>query len=150
MRNYQHTLILSPLLTEDEVSAQTGRLVSFIQEQGGILEKQAITGRRPLAHPLGKHNEGYVVMLQFLANPEKQLTINKKLKEEDDVLRFLPLVFTPRKERPKKIRTVAQQGAVEPASQQDQTTEAKEEAGERITIEAIDKKLDEIFKEEQK
>ena len=137
MRNYEITLILSSVKQEEELNDIFQKFIAFIQEQGGILEKQQIIGKRHLGSPIQKKEEGILATVSFSISQEKLPEIEKALKETTDVLRYLISHKKPirlAKQRPKKERVF--------------TTAPRETTAEKIELKNIDEKLEEIFKEQ--
>ncbi|HEX9721693.1 MAG TPA: 30S ribosomal protein S6 [Candidatus Paceibacterota bacterium] len=148
MRNYDVTFIFSPLLEESSLNDTLSKLASFVQEKGGILGNQHIKGKRPLLAPIGKHKEGFLATLSFSLVPEHLEAFEKYCKEQKDILRFLAAKHIrhatkaqPTIARPHPTPVLSAAAPETPAS----LTEAKSE--EKIDLEDIDKKLEEIFKE---
>ena len=133
MKNYELTLILSPLLTETETNDLIGTLVSFLQEQGGLLSNQNIEKRTKLAYPIKKQSEGSITTLTFTFSPDKLKELEVKLKENTSILRYMLL------NKITKISEVTRKAPqLAPTTQK---TSLKADAKE------IDEKLEEIFKE---
>jgi small subunit ribosomal protein S6 len=159
MRNYDVSLIFSPLLEEQAVNDVLQQLASFVQEKGGILGDQQIKGKRPLLAPIGKHKEGYLALFSFNLSPELLEEFEKYCKEQKDILRFLIAKHVKQRQN-KKQPTLAQKQAIpaKPQSEESPSLETadvaavKEEKSDRPTEEKIDLKdideeLEEIFKE---
>ena len=142
MRNYEHTILFSPLLTEEEVQGKLGKIGSQIQEQGGILERQNMLGKRRLGEAIGKHQEAYLGIVNFFANPDQQEQVNKALREEEAIIRILPLTKRVYKQTVKQTKPAR---AKEPEASS--LEEGKDE--NKVTIQEIDKKLEEIFREDE-
>ena len=138
MRNYELTLILSPEKSESETNDMFQNLVAFIQDKGGILEKQNITPKRDLGVPIQKKEQGVLATLSFNVAQENLPEIEKKLKENTDVLRYMISKKSPirvMKKRAKRIETTTLSTI----------SQAKKEP--KAEVKDIDKKLEEIFKE---
>ena len=133
MKNYELTLILSPLLGEEEMNDLIGTLVSSLQEQGGLLSNQNIGKRTKLAYPIKKQNESNITTLTFTFNPDKLKELEVKLKENTSILRYMLL---------NKITKVSEITHKTPQLRpKTDGTNVKADAKE------IDEKLKEIFKE---
>lgn len=138
MRNYELTLILSPEKSESETNDMFQNLVAFIQDNGGILEKQNITPKRDLGVPIQKKKSGVLATLSFNIAQENLPEIEKKLKENTDVLRYMISKKSPiriMKKRAKRIETPTLSTI----------SQAKKEP--KAEVKDIDKKLEEIFNE---
>lgn len=136
MRNYDQTLIFSPLLSEEEANDQFQRFVSFVQEQGGILENQRLLGKKPLLAPIRDSKEGYLATISFSLNEENLPILEKKCKETENILRFLVMRQA---KRAKKMRHAPAPASVPVLAQKKE---------EKIDLKDIDEKLEEIFKEQ--
>lgn len=78
-------VILSPKLTEDEANQLNESILAIVQEQGGEHIKTDPWGRRMLAYPINKFQEGYY-FLNFLRmesthvkNVKQQLGLNENV-----------------------------------------------------------------------
>ncbi len=140
MRNYELTLVFSGGLTSEQCIQTLEGIVSFIQGKGGILLNQEIRGKRALLSPIKTQKEGNLAELKFTIDPLNIGEVEKYLKEDQKVLRFLCLVSVSRKTKEKTPHLVPSIGY--PAMPQAST----EEATRSIDLGDIDKKLEEIFK----
>ncbi len=135
MRNYDLTLIFSPLLSDEEANDLFQQFVSFVQEQGGILENQHLLGKRPLLAPIQDSKEGYLATIIFSLNEANLPVLEKKCRETRQILRF----FVVRQVKKAKKTRVAPVPPIAPIG-----IKQKEE---KIDLKDIDEKLEEIFKE---
>jgi len=162
MRNYDIAFIFSPLLDEPSLNDALSRLASFVQEKGGILGNQHIKGKRPLLAPIGKHKEGFLATLSFTLIPEHLEAFEKYCKEQKDILRFLvakhirhaqkaqPTIARP---HPTPVLATAAGETLTPVTEAESNEKPARSASqtsgeEKIDLEDIDKKLEEIFKEQ--
>lgn len=120
MRNYELTLIFSPEIVEEKIQELLGELAGFLQGKGALLGKQ-------WARREGKARVG---VLGFTVSPEVLPEVEQLLKEKKEVLRFM-LSIAPSKSLETPVM-------VKPAPQ------IAEE--QKVSMEDIDKKLEEIFK----
>ena len=93
-----------------------------------------------MAYPIEGQTQAYLVVLNFQLLPEKLAGFESKLKEEKQILRYLIVTKDPEKEKPKKPRGVP---GITPKPTE--TIPIKEK---KVELKEIDKKLEEIFKEE--
>lgn len=143
-RQYELNYFLSPDLSQEEVFDFSQKISNFLNEIQGKVEVSKEPKIQKLAFPLKKHNQGYFGEIKFLANPEKIFDIEKKLKLEKEILRFSILVILPTKQ---KIEKPVKKPKIHPAEQPvSETRETKPEAKrEKVKLEEIDKKLEEIM-----
>jgi len=137
MRNYDLTLIFSPLLSEQEANDHFQQFVSFVQGQGGILEDQRMLGKKPLLSPIRGSKEGYLALIAFSLSEEKLPVLEKECGVREQILRFS---LARQAKKAKKVRVAPTPIPAAPA-----VSEAKRE--EKIDLADIDEKLEEIFKE---
>lgn len=136
MRNYDLTLIFSPLLADQEANDLFQQFVSFIQEQGGILQDQHLLGKKPLLAPIADSKEGYLATITFSLNEENLPALEKKCRETRQILRS----FVARQAKKARKLKIAHVSSTIPTA-----TLQKEE---KIDLKGIDEKLEEIFKEQ--
>jgi ribosomal protein S6 len=136
MRNYDLTLIFSPLLADEEANDLFQQFVSFVQEQGGILGDQRLLGKKPLLAPIRHAKEGYLAVITFSLNEEKLPNLEKKCKETPQILRFFIV---------KQAKRVIKKARIIPIPEMASTPIQKKEG--KIDLQDIDEKLEEIFKE---
>jgi ribosomal protein S6 len=139
MRNYELTYLLPLELYEEEAKDFSQKIISFLQNEGGILIEEVAPLRRKLAYPVKGQIQAYLVTLNFQLDPEKLTDLEKKLKSEKQILRYLVFIKKLRKEtrKPRLRRPKVVISRKIPAHPEEKKVELKD----------IDKKLDEIFKE---
>jgi small subunit ribosomal protein S6 len=86
--SYELTYILRPL-DEPALSAVNERIANLIASSGGEITARNDWGKRHLAYPIRKLNEGFYVVLQVNLPPQAVRSIERALQLNDDVLRYL-------------------------------------------------------------
>ncbi len=108
MRKYQLTFLLPPNLKEEEIKKIQEGLNFLIKKEGGVLENSEIIGRKKLAYKIKKEEEAIFCNLEFCLLAEKLEELEKKLKSEKEILRYLILSKGEKREikmpKPKKIK----------------------------------------------
>jgi len=89
MRIYEELFILRPDAPEEEIDQLIEQLTTLIATNGGNVDKSEKWGVRKLAYRVQKRNEGFYVLLQFVAKPETVREIERRLRVTDLVLKFL-------------------------------------------------------------
>ncbi|NLG28520.1 MAG: 30S ribosomal protein S6 [Chloroflexi bacterium] len=89
MRNYELMFILQPGLEEDAVVAFVDSLQKIVTDRGGEIINLDRMGMHNLAYPINKHSQGNYVLLQFSANQEVLVELERTLKLSDDQMRYL-------------------------------------------------------------
>lgn len=139
---YELTYIINPNLSEQEVAAQTNKVRSFINELGGEIKNEKLGEKRRLAYPIKKQGFGFYVTIEFNCEPENIIELDKKIRLEPQVLRHLLLTKEIMKQTPRRyVPPKAKEKIGMPFKPQ------PEAPPEKIKIEEIDKKLEEILEE---
>ncbi|MCY6958193.1 MULTISPECIES: 30S ribosomal protein S6 [Clostridium] len=95
MRNYETLFILNPSLDEEAVKAGIEKFKGIIENGGGVVENVDEWGKRKLAYPINKINEGYYTLINFKSNPELPMELERNFRITDGVMRFM--VINPEK-----------------------------------------------------
>jgi small subunit ribosomal protein S6 len=86
--SYELTYLLRPL-DETAFSAVNERVTGLISASGGEITARNDWGKRRLAYPIRKINEGHYVSLQLNLPPQAVRTVERALQLNDDVMRYL-------------------------------------------------------------
>lgn len=85
MNNYALTLVIKPNL--DEKARK--ELIEDVKKKFGKLNKEEEWGMRDLAYPIKHQTKGFYVHFEFEAEPAKAPELDKFLKLEENLLRYL-------------------------------------------------------------
>lgn len=100
MRTYELVFIADPRLSDEEVVALTDDVKALITQNGGVVQREESWGRRKLAYPIQKLNEGrYVVLFLGVDGKNPLPEVELRLRQNDKVLRYLS-VRTDEERRP--------------------------------------------------
>ncbi|HZQ08732.1 MAG TPA: 30S ribosomal protein S6 [Anaerolineae bacterium] len=88
MANYELTYILRPL-EEANLTAANDRIATTLRNAGGEIVARHDWGRRRLAYPIRKINDGYYTTLYITLPGNAVRGIERSLQLSDDVLRYL-------------------------------------------------------------
>ena len=89
MRNYEGMYILHPELSEEETKQHIEKFTSVIVEQGGVITKMDLWGKRRLAYEVKKLKEGYYVLVLFQGEPAVAQELERIFKITESVVRYL-------------------------------------------------------------
>lgn len=148
MKFYEISYLVSPQSSLEELKSLEERISSLIQNEGGFLNEIQAPTKKNLAFSMKqiektktgvfsgskKQKEAFLSSLNFYLMPEKLVNLEKQLKNENQILRFLILS--------KKIIK-----KFEPGRKPIKMIEKKEEKTkkEKIELKDIEKKLEEIL-----
>lgn len=136
---YELTYIVSPLALDTNAAAAKVR--EFITANlGGQVKKEYIGEKKHLAYPIKKQSAGSYVIVEFaIEEPEKLGDLEKFLVMNTDVLRYLLLTvkeLSPAKKRAPRVKPTTTAIPAEEISGK----------SEKVGIEELDKKLEELLK----
>ena len=132
MKNYELAYLISPEVSEEELRKVQEKINSLVQNLGGVLIETNSPIKKSLAYPIRKRTRAFLAGLNFQLNPEKLETLEKELKAEEKILRYL--ILSPR--MPKKIPRILKKlrkRVIKPKP--------------KVELKEIEKKLDEILGE---
>lgn len=93
MRDYEIVYIFRSSLTPEEIEAKLERYHAVITESGqGEITAVVQWGKRQLAYPIQKQSNGHYVVTQFTSPPQPLTELERVLKLEDDLLRYLVVI----------------------------------------------------------
>ena len=167
MKNYELTYLISPDFSEEESKKFSEKINRFIQEEAGILEKSLSPFKKKLGYPIKKKGEGYLVTSNFsfqptadqsrptagqpkvekAGNPEKLENLEKKLKSENQILRYIILIKKTTKESEPRAKRRAWEAEIPHKITESNEPSAHRPKAGKVELKEIDKKIEEILKE---
>ncbi len=88
-RQYETVLILTPLLTDEQVKETVKRFKELLEKEGAELIHQENWGLKKLAYPIDKKSTGFYHLFEFKASPEFITKWETEFKRDERVMRFL-------------------------------------------------------------
>ncbi len=89
MKEYELALVVSAKITDEERTAVVAKAKDYITRHGGEVGETEEWGKRKLAYPIQKMEEGYYYFIQFTAGPETPNELEQRMRIMDNVLRYL-------------------------------------------------------------
>ena len=105
MREYEIVYIFDPVLTEDQVNERLEKFHDHIAAAGGEITAVDHWGKRQLAYPINKKTSGYYVVVQFTAEASILPELERTLKLDDDLVRYLIVLSEGEPTAPMSIAT---------------------------------------------
>lgn len=84
---YELMVILDPEIDERTVAPSLDKFLNVIRNDGGTIENVDIWGRRRLAYEIKKKAEGIYAVVNFTANSDATVELDRQLKLSEAVLR---------------------------------------------------------------
>ena len=88
MKKYEVMFIAIPL-EEAEVTPIVEFISNLLTKNGAKIEKVDLWGKRHLAYPVKKQNDGYYVLINFEIEPDAIFEIDRVIKIREEILRHL-------------------------------------------------------------
>ncbi|MGQ9800312.1 MAG: 30S ribosomal protein S6 [Candidatus Saccharicenans sp.] len=128
MNQYETGFIVAPNLPEEEASALINQLAEVIPAKNGQMIKKDFWGKRKLAYPIKRFNEGLYVFFIYQGSPAVPAELERRFKQTDAILRFMTIKRDPRDviNGKKKVKTV-EAPETAPAGAEPQTEESSRE-----------------------
>ena len=111
-RVYEILFIADPNLGEPEVEALGAQVQGFVEKEGGTIQKREMWGKKRLAYDVGRHREGYYVLIAASGPGSLVKEVERRLKVTDGIFRFLTVRVDEelrKAERRKAKRTLAEE-----------------------------------------
>jgi small subunit ribosomal protein S6 len=105
VREYEIVYIFDSVLTEDQVNEKLERYHRHITDAGGEITAVDHWGKRQLAYPVRKKTAGYYVVVQFTAATEGLPEMERTLKLDEDLVRYLIVLSEGEPTAPMSIAT---------------------------------------------
>ncbi|NLS77793.1 MAG: 30S ribosomal protein S6 [Chloroflexi bacterium] len=89
MNKYEVVFIALPDLDEEGLTALAERYTESVKSLGGQVDQVENWGKRRLAYPIHKLQEGYYFVSQIQSGPETLKELDRSLRLNEQVVRFL-------------------------------------------------------------
>jgi len=119
VRQYETGFVLSPTLSEEETAQFVQQMAEIVAQKKGRMVKQDNWGKRRLAFPIKRFQEGVYVFFTYEGAGDISVEMERRFKQTDAVIRFMTVLKDPRDmaRRKKKRRAEEAARAAEPAAQ---------------------------------
>ena len=91
MRVYEVLFIVAPNVEESDVDNLVTQLSDVATNQGAQIAKIDRMGRRRLAYPIGKFNEGYYVVFTLEGTGAEIAELERRMRVTDAVIRYITI-----------------------------------------------------------
>lgn len=89
MRQYETMYILKPEIETEQTTELVQKYQNFVTENGGSIDQLQEIGKRRMAYEIDRSREGFYVLMQFSADTDFTRELERIMRLEDKVLRFL-------------------------------------------------------------
>jgi len=91
-RGYELMALINPEITDEALTAAVDTVAGLITSFGGeisLIKRDTPWGRRRLAYPIQRFRDAIYVLYQFMATPSSISPIERDLKLDEQVIRYL-------------------------------------------------------------
>ncbi|OGY92717.1 MAG: 30S ribosomal protein S6 [Candidatus Komeilibacteria bacterium RIFCSPLOWO2_01_FULL_53_11] len=152
MQHYELLYLVTTEIPENELQKIQSEISGFITQQGGKIGKDEQLGRRKLAYPIKAERYGFYMLTEFDLEPEQTLALRKTLQLHKYIARHMLVEKHQISAKELLMQEQAKrrvQERMEKQAQRDQAAKEETAAGtkhdQKISLEDLDKKLDEIL-----
>ena len=106
MRKYETFFIVDPELTEEAYTLVGDKLKGIVETNGGTVLTYNPWGKKKLAYPVKKRNQGLYILTEYAGGPELVAELERNMRLDERVLKFITVKledrFDPEKEEARK------------------------------------------------
>ena len=92
MRAYECVYIIDPILEEQAIKEKEAKLREIVTSRKGAVHKVDNWGKRRLAYPINKFQEGTYTVVKFSGNNDILTELNRVFRFDDGILRHMIVV----------------------------------------------------------
>ena len=100
---YECVLIARNEVTQQQVEAVADQVATQLESEGGAVDKREYWGLRALAYRIKKNRKGHYMLLGLNAKPASVNEVERQLRLNEDILRFLTIRVDKLDEAPSAI-----------------------------------------------
>lgn len=141
-KNYEIAYLLSPSISEEEVLTHVQQISTLIEEQKGSVKHVQEPRKHKLSYPIQKERNAYFGWTTFRLVPDGVAPLEKKIKVYAHILRYLIVEEETRLKAP-VFRTPTARPMM--GQKSPSVPRELEKGDEKLDLEALDKKLEEIL-----
>ncbi|KKR03847.1 MAG: hypothetical protein UT31_C0008G0002 [Parcubacteria group bacterium GW2011_GWF2_39_13b] len=128
---YELTFLVNPNINEEDLADVIKQLRDAVNRAEGKITKDFFSKRINLAYPVKKLRQAFLITVEFEMNRDKIDSIKARLNDIKSIIRNLLITKIPQKIKPKAAKPLK--------------IKTKSRPKEKIKIEELDKKLEEIL-----
>ncbi|NPA61871.1 MAG: 30S ribosomal protein S6 [Epsilonproteobacteria bacterium] len=98
MNHYETLFILKPTLTEQEINSNVEKIKNSLSSEGANILAIDDIGLRRLAYPVKKSERGIYYVLYYISEGNIISEFERKLRFNEDVLKFLTIKYRTKRE----------------------------------------------------
>lgn len=139
MRLYELSYLISPDLSGEETKKLSQRVAGYVQQENGVLDFVEGPVKKRLGYPIEKKDTSLLATLRFNLDSVRLGILEKKLKLEPQILRYMILTG--------KAPKIAETTQKTPKGDKKEKPLLTDKPKEKVELKEIEKKLEEILSE---
>ncbi|MEK6323352.1 MAG: 30S ribosomal protein S6 [Acidobacteriota bacterium] len=104
MRVYEVLFIVAPNTEESDIETLVTQLSDVVTNQGAHIAKIDRMGRRKLAYPIGKFNDGHYIVFTVEGSGAEIAELERRMRVTDAVIRYITIRIDEDLKRAEKFR----------------------------------------------
>jgi small subunit ribosomal protein S6 len=97
--------IVNPDTADDKIAKLNDAVEKLITKEGGSVVKIDDIGRRRLAYPINKKNEGYYVLFEIEGTGQEIAELERRMRVNDMIIRFMTVRVDEDRKAAERVRT---------------------------------------------
>ena len=126
MRTYEVVHIAAPNTSDDDLNKLNSQLEQVVADLGGTVTKTDVWGRRKLAYPIEKYDEGLYTVIYIDGTGKEIAEVERRLRVTDLVIRFMTVRTDEDLKRAAKLKAKRKVNPDKPAPSGDYDDDADE------------------------
>jgi small subunit ribosomal protein S6 len=153
MTCYETLFILKPTLTEEEITAQVAKITAILSNEGAEILAADDMGMRKLAYEIEKNPRGYYTVLLYKAEGTMLNELERNLRINEEVLRFLTVKYVKQTELTQFDKLVAaakKKGTADTGTTPEAELQSEVVGAEEVAADIVNEAVEEIVAEATK
>jgi len=92
-RQYETTFIINPALDDPQIDAVINKVKDLITRNGGEIKTVDKWGRKRLAYPIHKKNNGFYTCIEFEAQGDVVRKLERAYQLDEQIIRYLTVIL---------------------------------------------------------
>jgi len=146
--NYELSFWFSSRLNDEEIEKKFDNLLKQLEKLGALIIFSQSPQLKQLAYSVKKERNAYFGYIQFEFSKDSLVHLEEDLKLNDDIIRFMILSVKPKEKQKAPSITFRKPVFKEQKSKTEEETKKEPQKEKIISLEELDKKLNEILEKE--
>jgi len=103
-RTYEVMYIVDPETAADKITKLNEAVGKLVEKEGGTVVRMDDVGRRTLAYPINKRNEGHYVLFEIDGSGQEILELERRMRVNDMIIRYMTVRVDEDRKKATKMR----------------------------------------------